>query len=768
MGSKPENYNPLKHIKINRIKVFYPLKKGGFLPNLYYFCPPLINTYIIMSVIQKIRDKYARIAVILISVALIGFILIDYVSGKSRGMFSGGISNTIGKVNGKRINADEFRLKVKQQEDYEQQNPGQFGQRDLGQIVDGVWNQEVSQSLLYSAVDKLGMQISAKELNDIMFGANPPEDIKRLGTDPQTGIYNSAQAIQQINAIKKRGTKDDQERLNAYINQLEIQRLLEKYTSLIANSTNFPKWFLEKQNTDNSLLAKISLVRVPYTDSMFVDSTIKVSDAEISEYIQKHKDDFKQKESRSIEYVAFSATASSADTAATKEQIISLKKAFDTIHDIHTFLAANGSAMPFFDGYVGKSQIQQQHKDSIISLQKNAVFGPYLDGSNFVLAKMIDIKTLPDSVKCRHILIGTANPQTGQQIMDDSVAHKRADSIARAIRNGANFDTMETKFSTDLAAHKDKGVMTFSSTDIQGENFAKEFGQFILFDGKPGDKKVVKTSFGWHYIEILSFIKPEPHYKVAYMAKAIVPSQETDNNANNAATQFAGNSRDIKSFETNWDKDLRPKGINKLFANDIDPNAYSINGISGTDRQFIKTLYDASLGDVLQPERIGDQYIVAVLTGINKEGTQSPATARLRVEPILRNKKKAEVFKQKLGPITTLEAAAATLKKTIETIDSLRMQPDQRVSISGHDPKVIGAAFNPANKGKVVPQPLAGAYGIYIERVDSVSATAVENADISVRQKMLYQSAMQAAKYSDPLNALRNAANIKDYRSKFY
>lgn len=721
-----------------------------------------------MSVIQKIRDKYARIAVILISVALIGFILIDYVSGRSSGLFKSGISNAIGKVNGSRINVDEFRQKVKEQEDYEQQNPNQFGKRDFGQIVDGVWNQEVSQSLLNDVVSELGMQISAKELNDIMFGANPPDDIKRLGTDPQTGLYNSAQAVQQINAIKKRGTADDKTRLNEYIHQLETQRLLDKYTSLLANSSNFPKWFLEKQNTDNSLLAKISLVRVPYTDSMFVDSTIKISDREISDYVEKHKDDFKQKESRSIEYVAFSATASSADTAATKDQIVSLKPGLDTTKDAQTFLSVNGSAIPYFDGYVGKSQMQQQYKDSITALSKNAVFGPYPDGSNFVLAKMIDTKTLPDSVKCRHILIGTTNPQTGQAILDDSTAHKRADSIAQAIRNGANFDTLETKYSTDLAAHRDKGVMTFSSLDIQGENFAKEFGQFILFDGKPGDKKVVKTSFGWHYIEILSFIKPEPQYKVGYMAKTIVPSTETDNNANNAATQFAGDSRDIKSFEANYEKDLKPKGINKLFANDIDPNAYSISGINGTDREFIKNIYSADLGDVLQPERVGDQYIVAVVTEINEEGTQSPAKARLRVEPILRNKKKAELFKQKLGAITTLEAAATTLKKTIETIDSLRMEPDQKVSISGHDSKVIGAAFNPANKGKVVPQPLAGAYGLYVERVESVTATAVENADVSMRQKMLYQNALQTAKYSDPLGALRNAATIKDYRSKFY
>ena len=167
-------------------------------------------------------------------------------------------------------------------------------------------------------------------------------------------------------------------------------------------------------------------------------------------------------------------------------------------------------------------------------------------------------------------------------------------------------------------------------------------------------------------------------------------------------------------------------------------------------------------------QKIGDAYIVAVVTEINEEGTQSVAKARSRVEPLLRNKKKAELFKQKVGTITTLEAAAATLKKTIETIDSIRMNPDQKISITGHDSKVIGAAFNPANKGKVVPETIAGTYGLYVMKVDSVSATPVDNANIPMQQKTMYQNMLQTTKYSDPLGPLKKAATIKDYRSKFY
>jgi peptidyl-prolyl cis-trans isomerase D len=379
---------------------------------------------------------------------------------------------------------------------------------------------------------------------------------------------------------------------------------------------------------------------------------------------------------------------------------------------------------------------------------------------------MLDTKELPDSVRCRHILLGTTNPQTGQQTGNDSLAHKIADSIAMVISKGGNFDTLETQFTTDQVAHKDKGVMTFSSDQIQGEGFAKEFGQFILFDGKPGDKKVVKTSFGWHYIEILGFIKPETHYKVAYMAKAVVPSSETDRDANNTASQFASDSRSLKSFDVNFEKNLKPKGLNKMFGNDIKPNDYEVMGI-GTSRQFVKDIYSADMGDVMQPERIGDQYVVAAITEINKEGTAGVTKARSYVEPILRNKKKAELVEKKTGKITTLEAAAATLGKQIETKDSLRMT-------TGFDIKITGATFNPANKSKVVSELIEGSGALFVLRVDNVTATALETANVSEQQKTMYQSSRQGVEYPDPrnpgypINVLRRAATIKDNRAKFY
>ena len=52
-----------------------------------------------MSVIQKIRDKYARWAVIAIGISLVGFLLMDAFAGRT-GLFSeSGPGKTLGKVN---------------------------------------------------------------------------------------------------------------------------------------------------------------------------------------------------------------------------------------------------------------------------------------------------------------------------------------------------------------------------------------------------------------------------------------------------------------------------------------------------------------------------------------------------------------------------------------------------------------------------------------------------------------------------------------------
>ena len=714
-----------------------------------------------MSVIQKIQEKYAKLMAVIIAIALLTFVvMLAFENGGS--LFQGGRSNTVGTINGTKIDAIAFNKKIEQQEAMMQQQGYPSGAATRQQAIEGAWSQELGRIVMTSELDKLGMQIGKKEMGDILYGENAPQDLKQQFTDPQTGVYNAQLAKQQIDQmLKSKQTPPEQkEQFNNYIMQLEFMRMNEKYNSLLTNSTNFPKWLIEKQNADNSQLASISLVREFYTS--IPDSAVKITDKEIEDYISKHKDEFKQEETRSISYVAFSALPTAEDTAATRERLLQLKPGLDSTKDLKQFLEAQG-VRTYYDGYINGKNIQIAAKDSIFKIPVGSVYGPYIDGGSFSLAKLVGVRTQPDTVKVRHILVSTTqrDPQTGQTmpIRDTAAAKKIIDSVQTVLRAGSNFDSVVAKVSDDQGSKEKGGVYE----NITSGGMVPEFNDFI-FGNPVGTKGVVKTEFGYHYIEILSQKGSSPAYKIAYLALPIEASQETDANASNEATLFAGNSRDQKSFDANAEK-LKAKGINKAFAQELKTNDFQVMGL-GASRAFVKSIYEADRGDVLQPERVGENYVVALVTEVNEKGTQSVAKARLMVEPLLRNHKKAEQIQKKIGAISTLEAAAAALGgKTIEPVDSLRMSGAQSTIVSS-EPKVIGAAFNPANKGKVVPQAIEGTSGVYVVRVNNVTATAVADANVAEQRKTKYQEAKMRGTY--PQQVLMEAADIKDNRSEIF
>lgn len=733
-----------------------------------------------MSIIQNIRSKYAKVAVVAIALALVGFILTDYFTQQSRNSMRGGGSSSVGSVNGKKISAEEFKRKVdqniKQAENmYKQQGypvpPASALTKDA---VDQTWSQEVNRMLFRGEIERLGMQIGKKERGDLLYGNNAPEFIKKAGTD-SNGVYNPMRAKQQVDQMMKdrRTPKSQKDEFNTYISELDEFRMSEKYNALFANSTNFPRWFVEKEIDDNSQIAKISMVRVLYTDSMFVDSTIKITDKEIQDYISKHKDNFKQEKSRSISFASISAAPSATDSAATKKSLLDLKPEFDTTKDAGEFTARNGT--PLDDNYYTAAQLPPVGKDSITRLAKNAVYGPYLEGNSYLMLKMLDSKTLPDSVKARHILIQTFNPQTSQQMLDEPTAKKRIDSIEAAIKGGASFDMLAIQYSDDKGSGARGGVLSNPqnpATDyFTYGQMVKAFNEFC-FQGKKGERKVVKTEFGYHFIEIMDQKNFQPAYKVAFLAKEITTSRETDDNAQRLANTFFSECKDPKTFDAAFEKWLKPAGGVKGTAINIGPMDAQVNGMGTSgglvSRQFVKSIYKARLGEVLKPELVnnGSDYVVAMVTEINEEGTQPVAKARPLVEYELRKKKKAEIIKQKIGKVTTLEAAATALGKQIETIDSLRMSTKTPALKLGNEPKVIGAAFSAANKGKVVPEALEGASGIYVIRVENIAATPSAGGGVAEQRKARYET--EKSQQSGPIESMKKAAKIKDKRSDTY
>jgi peptidyl-prolyl cis-trans isomerase D len=716
-----------------------------------------------MSVIQSIRDKAAWIIIGAIAVALIAFIVQDALQGGGRGLFSGS-STTLGKVNGTSIDIRDFEARYKMAEDNYRAQNYPVNDQMRSQIRESLWNEAVEDALMTDEYAKLGITISDKEVGDILYGANPPQMLKQQFTD-STGTFNAQAAYQAIRSLKK-GTPQYNSFWGEFVPALEKGRQREKFTSLVGKSMYVPKWLLEKTNAENSQRAAISYVNVPY--STISDSTITVSNDDVQDYVNKHKDAYQQENGRNLIYVSFDAAASATDSLKIFDEVAKQKDALaaaNTTAEIQTLIANSASETPFFDGYVLSSHMQMGNADTLRKLADGQIIGPYHDGPNFTMAKMVGRRQMPDSVKARHILIKIGDQQG--QVRTDSAAKKLIDSIQTAIQGGANFDSMVVKFSDDAGSKEKRGELKpgeYEFASMQFSNLSKEFAE-VAFYGNVGDKKVVKVEnqsySGYHYIEVLSQKKVETAFKIAYISHAIVPSDETINTASGMASQFAAASRDTKQFDDNATKGK----LNKLQA-DVKESDFMIMGL-GESREIIRWAFnDAKRGSVAEHAyQVGDKFVVPAVAGVSEKGTMSVEKARPLVEYKVRNEKKAENIVKKIGTASTLEAVAQATGQQVFNNDSISFGSTFIPNV-GNEMKVLGASFNKDYQSKI-SGPIKGEIGVFVIKVNNISAAPNPNFDAKMQQQAIQQQ-MGAMFGYRVMEIMKKSADIKDNRIKFF
>ena len=331
------------------------------------------------------------------------------------------------------------------------------------QLIGYLWNQEVDRLLLKDEENKLGLSVGTKELSDVLFGNESP--FKQEFTDQATGEFKVNEAKQAVAQIKKSKNVEQIKQIEKiYIEPSIENRLRNKYQVMVVKGVQVPKWLSEKQYAEANAIASISFVGIPYTT--IVDSTIKVSDEDVASYLKENAAAYQVEEaSRNISFVGFSAAPSAADSITARNDIESYKQEFKNSTETAKFLNKVGTEIPYYDSYISKKSLQIPEKDSVLNVGVGGVYGPYVDGRNFTIAKVLGVKQWPDSASVRHILIGTVNGQN-QTIREDSVAKKLADSISVAIRGGASFDELVQKYSDDQGSKATGGKFEMFPNEI--------------------------------------------------------------------------------------------------------------------------------------------------------------------------------------------------------------------------------------------------------------------------------------------------------------
>ncbi|MGL5946310.1 MAG: peptidylprolyl isomerase, partial [Sediminibacterium sp.] len=327
------------------------------------------------------------------------------------------------------------------------------------------------------------------------------------------------------------------------------------------------------------------------------------------------------------------------------------------------------------------------------------------------------------------------------------------DSIETAVKAGADFATLAAKYSDDPGSKAKGGVIDYFP---QGQ-MVGAFNDYV-FDKPVGTKGVVKTEYGYHFIEILGQKNINPAYKVAYLAKQIVASNETDNAASTAAAKFAVESKSAKSFNENAAK--QNKQI--LVSGEIKANDFTIASL-GQSRSLVRWVYEGKAGDVSDPTSINDMYVVALITAVNKAGLMGVTEARPFVEAIIRNQKKAKQIIDTKIKGNSLDEIAKNAGSPVLKADSLSFGASFIAGV-GSEPKVVGAAFNKSTATKITPA-IGGNSGVFVIKTESTGAKTDLAGPDAAKQGLLQSRKMGVYR---SLEALRKAATIKDYRSNFY
>jgi peptidyl-prolyl cis-trans isomerase D len=699
-----------------------------------------------MGIMGFLRNRAGVIIVIAIGFAIVAFLLSDAIrSGQG---FISDSQSEVGEVAGEVVSYKEFNERVDQNSQQFKQQMGSLNSQMTSYVVENTWNQTVSGLILQNQTKNLGLTVGQDELFDLLFN-NPSQQVQQIFTNQQTGQFDRATAL---NSRKSADTDPSGQLKSQWVSledNVQQTRVNEKYVSLYKNAIYVNSLDAKDDYTNRNKLVNFEYTYKDY--SSVPDAQVKIEDADYKEYYEKNKYKFKNEtETRTFEYVAFDAAPSKQDTADAKLKIDKITEGLRTSTNDSLYLAINSDTKtPIV--YQKKGSLDPALDSIMFSAAKGFVYGPYFSENSYKVAKLVDARISPDSVKARHILINPATEGGMEQ------AKAKADSIKNLINGGADFAKLALEFGTDGSKDKGGDLGTFARGSM-----VPAF-EDAVFNGSAGQVMVVTTQFGAHVIEIQKQIGSSKYVKVVLLDKALAPSSETEKVAYQKAQSFVSNVTNQKSF----DELAQKEGFNKLLGTDVGPLQASLPGLDDS-RSLIKWAYKTEVGKISDEIfDIGDKYVIAVLTGIKPKGTLSLDDVKKQIEPEVKKLVQAKVLKEQFEKFVSGASSLAQVAQKAGT----QVIPVENVVFANpvipgvaQENKVIGNIFG--SQPNKVSKPIEGDRGIYVFTVKSFTNPAPLSNMLKVKEQLEQTLSQQVD--GAVFDVLRKKANVKDFRGKFY
>ena len=695
-----------------------------------------------MATLQKIRDKAGALVAVVIGLALFAFILGDFLSGG--GSLSSSSDYEIAQVGDVSVSYQEYQILVdKMVENQKKISQSQsIDEATTDKVREQAWQTLIMNYAMSTSYVNLGIDVCSDELFDMVQGNNIAPEIKQNFVNQQTGQFDRGLVINYLKNLDKDETGNSKAIWLAFEKSLQDNRRIIKYNTLIKKGLYVPSFLVKHDVNEKNKSVAFQYVVKKY--NTIIDSTISVSDDELDKYYQSHLNKYEQEASRNVEYITFDVVASDEDIEKTKKWITEIKSEFEITENDAQFIGLN-SDNSFVDYYSNPRELNIEFDSIMFAADSGFVYGPYLENNMFKLAKLSDIKDLPDSVKAKHILI-----QPSEEMSFD-VADALSDSLIDLLNNGANFIDIAQRYSMDKGSLPEGGSLGWFSQGMMVKPFEK-----ACFDGEIGEIQKVNSQFGIHIIQVEEKGVASKKVLVSYVEREILPSSTTYQNIFGNASKFAGKNNTSELYINA----IKEQGITKRIAANLKETDKNIAGLESA-RELVRWAYTAEKDDISPVLELGSRFVVALLTESKEKGTAPFEQVTEQIKTIVVQNKKSDQLKLKLAGNSIDEISKSNELQILEA-ENINFHSFS-IQGSGIEPIVISIASS--LEKDAISKPIKGNNGVYVVKINEIKTLEQANEE---NERRTIQNDFSTRVDYQAYEAIKKSLNIVDKRAKFF
>jgi peptidyl-prolyl cis-trans isomerase D len=712
-----------------------------------------------MAAIGKIRS-WGPTLVAVIGLALFAFIAEELF--RSCQATSNEQRQQVGQVLGEKISVQDFQAMVDEYQEVLKVTQGRdnFTEEELNRLKDQVWNEFVQQTIIAKECEKLGLTVTDEELQNVLIEGTHPMLRQTPFVNQQTNRFDLASLQRFLNEYKNVQTQNAQyaeqyQALYKYWQWIEknlrTQTLAMKYQTLLQGCFMSNPVAAKANFDDQNMMSSIVLASMPYAD--INDNDVTVEDADLKAKFNETKEMYKQDiETRDIKYVSYQVLPSEADRAALMATMQEAQKSLEEGAAPADVNRKAQSQVAYTGFAVTRSALPSDIAAKVDSMAVGATSAPFETTSDNTLnvVKLLAKNQMPDSIEYRFISVG------GETI---EAARATADSICQALKAGAVFDSIASKYGQNGQKQWMTSAMYEKSPVIDADSKS-----YIMAVNQLGVNEIkhVELSQSSLVLQVTARKAMVEKYDVAIVKHTIDFSKETYSKAYNNFSQYVSESKDVDALEQNATK----YGYRVMDRSDLASYEHNVAGVRGT-REAMKWIFDAKKGELSPLYECGnnDHLLVVALTKVHEVGYRDWESLKDVLKQEVLRDKKFNMLSEKLAGVKSIAEAQQKGAK-IDTVPQISFSAPVFVQTTGGSEPALSGAVAATKQGEFSKKVIKGNRGAYLFQVEEQKQREGASFDPQAQEQMMKQRAMQYA--GRFMQELYQNAKVVDNRYLFF